>query len=466
MAAQRPPITRALAAWCASVEWDARPASERARVLDSLVDTVGVAVAGVGDPDMVPVRAFLAATGAGSEGPSQLWGEGRSVRAAAAALFNGTSGHVMDFDDVHYVVHGHPSTVLFPALIAVAQERGIGAVRMLEGYVAGLGVMSAVATAYGPRHYTAGWHSTSTTGAVGAAAGVATMLGLDEQAIARAMSAAVSMSMGSRANFGTHLKPLHAGFAARAGVEAVQLVEAGALPVLNALEAPLGGVDIFGDGSWPGAHADPLGVVLAAAEHGSVQLGLKMYPCCRGAHFAVDAALEVREQLGIVDEFAAVQVDVPLGAKVALLYDDPSTGLEGKFSLPYAVATSLVRGLPTPEHFTDAAVADARVREVMSIISVAEDPSGGDLSAGMEGRYAMVTVRSADGRTASARVDDARGSWSRPLSAAEVDEKFLACTVPVWGDEAARRTLAALRQPSERSLQDVLPDARTADVVS
>ena len=100
---------------------------------------------------------------------------------------------------------------------------------------------------------------------------------------------------------------------------------------------------------------------------------------------------------------------------------------------------------------------DPAVRAVMSLISVREDASAGDLSGGMEGRYADVTVRTADGREARVRVDDARGSWTRPLLASEVDEKFLACASDVWGAVAARTALAALRDPSQGARERWVP---------
>jgi len=188
--------------------------------------------------------------------------------------------------------------------------------------------------------------------------------------------------------------------------------------------------------------------VLEAARHGLDELGIKPYPACRGAHYAIDAALEVHAQLDGAS-IEAVQVQVPLGAKVALLYDDPRTGLEAKFSLPYAVATTLAHGLPTLERFTDDAVGDPATRAVMARISVTEDDSAGDLGASMDGRYAEVRAVTADGRSAHARVDDARGSWSRPLSQQEIDEKFAATAGTFLAPDRVGRLLVALRDADE-----------------
>lgn len=434
------PLGRTLAEWATTVRWETLPEGDRERVLDTLVDTVGVALAGTRHHEFALVRTAADRLGLIGDGAAELWGSPSRLAPGSAALLNATAGHVLDFDDVHYLLHGHASTVLWPALIAVGQAEGLSGKRLLEGYVAGVGAMAAVSVAFGPKHYSVGWHSTSTIGAIGTAVGVAVALGLDAAGIHGALGAGVSMASGVRANFGTPLKPLHAGLAARGGIEAAYLAAAGVVPSPVALEGALGGVPIFGDGSWSG----DVEQVLAAARHGLDELGIKPYPACRGAHYAIDAALDVHGQLdGALIE--SVQVKVPLGAKVALLYDDPSTGLEAKFSLPYAVGTTLAHGLPTLEHFTDDAVADPATRAVMARVAVTEDDSAGDLSASMTGRYAEVRVVTADGRSVEARVDDARGSWSRPLSRAEIDEKFAATAGVVLGADEVGRLLGALR---------------------
>lgn len=443
-------ITAALARWCKSVTWSQVSPTRQRRVRNAFIDTVGVAIAGTRDARFAHVRSFIDRIGGGEDSAggrgAEVWGWGTPASLTAAAFLNATAGHLMDFDDVHYDIHGHPSTVLFPALVAVAQAERLPAERVLVGYVAGIGVMAAVSRLYGPRHYSVGWHATSTCGSVGAAAGVATALDLSEEEVATAISAAVSMAAGVRANFGTVMKPVHAGLAARGGVEAAYLASAGVSAAPAALESRLGGIDVFGDGSLFSRYADPAAAVVEAARQAVDGLGLKLYPCCRGAHHAIDAALEVRRQLGVpADDIASVRVEVPLGAKTALIYDDPATGLEGKFSLPYAVATTLAHGVPRLVHFTDAAVRDERTRRIMRRLVIVEDDSAGDLSGNMADRYAIVEVRTTDGRRVSARVDDARGSWSHPLTDAEVDEKFAMTAGTVLRPDRVQDLLRSIR---------------------
>lgn len=451
-------VTEKLSQWAAGARWGALTAADRDRVVDTLVDTVGVALAGSRAPEFEPVVAAAEQLGWLAPGGAEWWGDPRPLHAGAAALLNATAGHLLDFDDVHYLLHGHPSTVLWPALIAIGQEEGLVGERLLDGYVAGVGVMAAVSRMFGPRHYSVGWHSTSTIGAIGAAAGAAVALAEDADGVRAAMGAAVSMASGVRANFGTVLKPFHAGLAARSAIEAVRLVRAGVTPSPDALTGALGAVAVFGDGSWPSADglSRLAAAVVEAAEHGLVELGIKPYPACRGSHYGIDAALTVHEELAGA-EVERLVVEVPLGAKTALLYDDPTDGLQARFSLPYTVATTVAHGRPTLAHFADDAVHDPQTRALMARMTVIEDDSAGDLSASMEGRYAVVAAHTVDGRVVRCRVDDARGSWSRPLPSEEVDEKFLGTAGEALDPAAARRLLTLLRDGwSGRQVRGIL----------
>lgn len=447
---ERDTLSSVLARWSVEIDPDSLSRNLRAKVDDSIVDTVGVAIAGLDHSSFDGIRRLIgqvepAAPGGVSstrEGRAERWSDGGCVSAPAAALANAAAGHLLDFDDTHYLIHGHPSTVVVPAAVAAAQEAGASGFDVVRGYLAGIGVMAAIARAFGPEHYSRGWHSTSTCGVFGAAAAASVAAGLDAPQTADALGAAASFSQGVRANFGTVLKPLHAGLAARAGVEAMLLARAGVHSAPDAIEGRFGSLLLFGDGSWS---LDAVDQLLSEADAAPEGLGLKLYPCCRGAHFAVDAALEVRQAIPPGETVRTVLVTVPLGAKTALIHDDPQTGLEAKFSLPYAVATALVRGVPVIAHFEDDAVSDPEVRAVMSRIVVVEDARGGDLSATMTGRYADVEVTTESGLRRRARVDDAKGSATRPLASSEVDSKFLSAVSASRGDEAAAMLLRRLR---------------------
>lgn len=438
-------LAEALAEWAVRVDPEALTRDRRDRVADSIADTVAMVVAGGARAEMAPLWRHAVGVGLGAE-QAEVWGRGVRASAPVAAMLNATAGHLLDFDDTHYLIHGHPSTVVVPAAAAAAQSVNAGGNRVHAGVIAGLGVMAVMARAFGPEHYSDGWHSTSTCGVFGAAAAAAVALDLDADRTANALAIAASSAQGVRANFGTLLKPFHAGLAARAGVEAAMLSAAGVDAAPNALESGLGAIALYGRrDDAAGVAARLIAAGLVDADAAPDDLGLKLYPCCRGAHFAIDAALDARGLVPAGVTIVGARVVVPLGSRTALIYDDPATGLEAKFSLPYTVATAVVRGLPAIAHFEDAAVGDPAVQQMMRRIEVIEDDSHGDLSSTMTGRYAEVMLVSDDARTFTARVDDARGSATRPLTRDEVDAKFRAAVGPVLGDSRAVALLERTR---------------------
>jgi 2-methylcitrate dehydratase PrpD len=445
-----------LARWATEAGWDTISHARQRAALDSIVDTLGVAVAGsTSDVTHITgayVRSFC------SRGGAEMIGSGSTMAPALATLVNATSAHALDYDDVHRIIHGHPSCVLVPALVAVGQDRELRGSDVLDGYVAGIGVMAGLSRLLGEFHYARGWHATSTLGAIGAAAGVARALHASAAQICRALAIAASLSSGIRANFGTMTKPLHAGAAARSGVDAALLGLAGLTASDVVVESPVGLVALFGDRealqSEP--RAELAAQLVKCAESALDDIGVKRYPCCGGSHFGIDAALEVRAQLD-GKTITSVQVTIPRGGRTALIHDDPNTGLEGKFSLPYTVATALAYDVPTLGRFTDEAVHDPEVRRIMEVLAINEAEDGTDTAGSLSHRYAHIRATTSDGRSAEAHVADHRGSPNSPLTPAEVDAKFCDCVASRLTDGVASEYLTACRAlPALTSLRGLI----------
>ena len=143
-----------------------------------------------------------------------------------AALANGTAAHALDYDDMCFVSLAHPSAPLVAAALAAAEAAGASGRALLDAYVVGFEIEARLGRAMNPRHYQRGWHCTSTLGTIGAAAAAARLLGLDATARGHALAIAASEASGLKENFGTMVKPLHAGLAARNGVLAARLAQA------------------------------------------------------------------------------------------------------------------------------------------------------------------------------------------------------------------------------------------------
>jgi len=406
----------------------------------TLLDTVGVAVAA---RDEAPVRLLAASLGALPAGPATVWHSGERTDAATAALLNGTAGHALDFDDVTDVAMGHPSVVLWPALVAAAQEQGASGRALLEAYVVGFVVHAAVARAMDvPAHYSRGWHSTATIGILGATAGVARLCGLSTDATQRAIGLAASLAGGSRQNFGTMTKPLHPGLAARDAIFAVRLAAAGFTADTDELDSPLGYFSRFAPGADVSRALATLEGTAAFAESG---INVKKYPCCYNTHRTADASLDLRARDGL-DSATITRIHVvlePLGFE-PLIHHRPRTGLQGKFSVEYVIAAALLDGAVSLASFTDDAVQRPEAQALIEKITygVAETPPFGPEEWGYA--YSALEVETEDGSVHRFRTDVPRGDTRSPLSIEDLDAKFADCVNfggQGWDVAALRREL-------------------------
>lgn len=358
---------------------DPRPGKRqlyRAALLDWLACAVGGA-------DQSAARAAAAA------------GEGALERVA----FLGAAGHVLDFDDTYLPGLAHLSAPVAPAALGLGAALGTNVGDALIAYSIGFETMGRLARGSHPALYEQGWHPTAVCGAVGAAAAAASLLRLGSEGEAAAVGLALLRAGGLRAAFGSDGKALQVGIAAAEGVHAARLVAAGAKPSASVMEGPFGFEDVFG-GAWPPEHA---------AQRDAIEENwTKPWPCCLMAHSAIEAASSAR-QAGL-EAGAAVTVTVHPRARSAAAYDDVADGLQAKFSLPYLVAFTLLRGEPDVESF---AGVDPQAR------ALAGDRVALRLDDGLAETEAVLHA----GEDELARVRHSLGSPERPMSPGQVAAK-------------------------------------------
>jgi 2-methylcitrate dehydratase PrpD len=446
--------TTEIGAWIAGASLDAMPDEVVERARAGVIDTIGVILAGTAEP-VTRIAASLVAEDGGAPVASQL-GTPLQTTAESAALLNGISGHALDYDDVSASLTGHPSVVVVPAALAVAELVGADGAAFLQAYIVGEEVMAKLGLAIGPAHYRAGWHATSTMGTLGAAAAACSVLGLDGERTAHALAIAVSESSGSRRNFGTMTKPFHAGHAARCGVAAARLAARGMTGDLTAIEAPLGLFALlsYGEGR-PDAIAPALGRPYDLASAG---LSVKKYPCCFATHRAADAVLDLRAEHGLTEpgQVEFVRVTVPPGAVAPLIHDRPMTGLEAKFSMQYVLAAALLDGRVGLDAFEDDAVRRPEAQAFLPRVTVHEDPGIVAGANPIEEGHVDVELRLRAGTTLTRRVLHPRGSPGDPLRPWDLAGKFRDCASaalePDQAEEALTRLLAVETEPDVRRL--------------
>ncbi len=414
------------------------------RAQRAVLDTIGVTIAG----GVEPCFAILAETlgPPDSRGQATVLATRERTSAAHAAFLNGTAGHALDFDDVADELKGHPSVVLVSALLPVAETRGRSGQEFLEAYCAGFEIACAIARALPVNaHYRNGWHSTATVGVLAAAAGVGRLLGLDLERMRNALGIAASMAGGSRQNFGTMTKPLHAGLASRDAVLAAELAANGFTADQAQLEGPVGYFRQYGVESDP----DRVESSLLAADVLETQgINVKKFPCCFGTHRPADAALDLYARGIRGENVRAVRVAVEPGGTMATIHHRPTTGLQGKFSTEYVVAVCLLDGAVRLSTFTDQAVSRAEAQDLLRRVSIEETPQPPVGAPTFEHSYATIDVTLNDGSAVQARCDVPRGDGRAPLSDAELEAKFRDCldfAHSAWETDALLGHLRALR---------------------
>lgn len=403
---------------------------------DALIDTLGVALAG--SLDEVGEIALRYVRDLGARKEASIWGTPVSTSMAEAVFVNGIFGHALDFDDVHASVHGHPSTTLIPATVSVGEAVGASGKDVLAAYAVGLEVGAKLGIALGSGHYQRGWHSTATTGVFASTAAAARLLGLNVGQLRNALGLAASQAAGLLRNFGTMTKPFHAGHAARCAVQSALLARAG----FTADTSIFDGKDSF-LGTYAEKDVQPLEPLIDQLgrfwEIITPGISFKRWPCCYCNHRSIGAMLPLIKQHGIrAEDVLAVEIGFPPGSDTALIHTDPKTGLEGKFSIEYVAAATLLDGKIGIDSFTDVMVNRPEVRALMQKVRryrIADSK----MYSGAVG-YNDILIRTTTGEI-KAREDRAPGSRDWPVSAAERDEKFLDCAGGVLGNIGARRVL-------------------------
>jgi 2-methylcitrate dehydratase PrpD len=398
-----------------------------------------VTLAGASEPAARIVQQVVA--GEGGDGCTILGAAGRASP-ASAALANGTAAHALDFDDMCFVSLAHPSAPLVAAGIAAGEVAAAGGRALLDAYVAGFEIEARLGRTMNPRHYQRGWHCTSTLGTIGAAAASARLLGLDAGVAAHALAIAASEASGLKENFGTMVKPLHAGLAARNGLLAVLLARAGFTASAHALDGTQGFL-VAMDSERPSLDQElqDLGTRWEIVDTG---ITVKLYPSCAATHPTLDAVLDLRRRHAVTTaDVDRIDVAVDSITPTVLIHSRPATGLEAKFSMEYCVAAAIVRGVVGIDTFDAASLGDPEVQALLPRVTMRVDPGLDGVAPPLTQSRVAIVLR--DGRTISQEANGARGYPDRPASADELGAKFLGCAKRTIAEDAAHHALERLR---------------------
>lgn len=330
----------------------------------SFIDWIAVALAGTNEPVAKSVKALAASEGGFQV--SNVVGLETKYPPRMAAMVNGTVGHALDYDDTHFAHIGHPSSVILPAALAIAQSEGCSGEALQEAALIGVEASIRVGLWLGRDHYQAGFHQTATAGAFGAAIACARLLGLDPQQTASVIGLVSTRASGLKSQFGSMGKPFNAGLAASNAVEAALLVRNGFLPNPEGLECIQGFGDTHHGQAQLSAALDGLGAtwLFETVSH-------KFHACCHGLHATLEA---FRPLNGKADEITSIAVHTnPRWLRVCNIAS-PADGLECKFSYRHVLSMAS-HGQDTAgiASYTEASANDPKLGSFREKVSVEGD---------------------------------------------------------------------------------------------
>jgi 2-methylcitrate dehydratase PrpD len=423
--AQAQLISETLAAFAHGLAPAAIPQAVRQRAKHLILDATGIAFAS-GRYDFAH-KAMTAIAGLGGEGSVPVIGMPARLPPRDAALINGILVHGLDFDDTHSGGIIHATASLWPTVMATSYMRGASGAELLTAYVAGIETaIRLAAVGSGPFHQL-GFHPTGLIGVFGCTLAAGTLMGLSPQALVMAQGIALSMASGSMEFLedGAWTKRMHPGWAAQSGITAAALARQGFVGPSRAYEGRFG---LFNAYIQAGIEAERWGRATAGLGEvwETMAVAVKPLPACHFTHACSDAALALAKQhkfaIGDIERIKAL---VPAEVVKTVCEPEankrrPANAYDAQFSIPHLVAASLVRGRFTLAELEPDALTDERILHLCDLVDYEVDPR----STFPRHYTGEVQISLKDGRKLMHREALNRGCADRPLSNADIVDKF------------------------------------------
>jgi 2-methylcitrate dehydratase PrpD len=325
-------VTAEIAKRATALAWRDFPDDLIERTKQCLLDWFAVTVAGAQE-ELTDILVREAVED-GAKGKATLVGRSETTLPSTAALINGAASHALDYDDVNFAMHGHPTVTVMPALLALGEQRKASGRLFVESFVAGYETAGRIGLLVDPSHYAKGFHATGTVGSFSATAAAGRMLDLDNKQLAVAFGIAATQAAGLKSNFGTMCKPLHAGTASEHGLRAARLAANGFTARGDSLECDQGFASSQGDHlNTDSALGEP-----PSGWHLRDNL-FKYHAACYMTHAPIECAKEIRLKSNFPPErVKKIVLRLDAAADKVCNIPNPTSGLEAKFSLRQTVA--------------------------------------------------------------------------------------------------------------------------------
>jgi 2-methylcitrate dehydratase PrpD len=392
---------------------------EHAKV--AFMDWLSVCIAGKDDPLVKKLIAHSDMMGGKKQATLICDGSQRNV--CDTALINGAASHALDYDDTLVSFLGHPSVTVFPSILALCEWKKLSGKDFLSAYLIGIQAGGTIGACASLDHYMAGWHATSTLGYFASAAACARLLKLDTEKTQHALGIAGTQSAGLKRVFGSMCKPFHAGRSAQSGLFSALMAENGFTSATDILEGPQGFFEAFK------GKVNPTILSFLGLGWDVANLSQKYHASCHATHSPIEAALDIVQahKLSLID-IQSITVRSSQLAIDAAGKNEPKTGTEGKFSIPFCVASALIHGETGMQAFTDDRVLAPDIQALMKKINLHLD----DKKTGLE---ATVCIQTKDGQQYCADSDILQQIPPLEMKKSRVRSKYRDLCEPVLGEK-------------------------------
>jgi len=393
----------------------------------SLLDAVGVILAagslGEGCKQFVTL-----AIEQGGKKESTILGFDARVPACTAAFANGSMSHALDFEDSHDMALVHPNAAAIPAALAISESLGnVSGEEFITALTLGSDLVARLGLAVKENLVEYGWYMPPILQAFGATTASSKLLKLDVEQILHAFSLTLCQATCSAEliySSNSMIRAIRDAFSAKAGLLSALLAQKGITGFEHPFEGRAGLFNIYSRGKWdPLSLTNGLGKIFEGAH-----VSFKPWPSCRGTHAYIDATVQILLEHHLKPvEIKEIHLTVnsmnkmlcePLENKT-----NPATAIEAKFSLPFTVATAIVHGTVTLDHFSSRALSDPFVLGLARKVSYGVDES---LSL-RQATQGVLRIETLNGRTYSKSSEVPCGHPDNPMSNEAFVSKFMGC---------------------------------------
>ena len=439
------PVTRTLARYAVESQFDTLPQAVRHEGVRAFVNWVGCAAGGAREDVVERMLGVLADYDGGSQ--ATLIGRSERLDALNAAMINALSSAALAFNDTHYTTVAHPTSPVAAAALALAERRAVSGKELIHAVILGVELQCRVGNILctPPAEVSVGLSMQGLVGGVGAAVAAGKLMGLDEDAMCRAIGYAINQSAGLREAHATMGSPFTPGHMGRCGLFAALLAERGCTISDAMIEGVKGFAVSYGQRPNLEAALDKLGISFEIES-----LAYKPYPSGFVTHPVIDVCLDIA-RTQTYDPASIERVELTVNPLTLKLCDraDPKDRAQAFVSFQHWAAVSLLFKAAGVAHVTAAMVHDPAVSALrLKIVASGRD------DVGREAAMARVILRG--GKVLEANVEQCIGSAGHPIADADLTRKTRGQLQTVYNDATSEKIIDAAWNIVEAARTDTL----------